>query len=257
MSHCFTVKSFKNIIKKHLTGCLQATFLKKATDVTESLPPGPLLVIAPHPDDETLGCAALIRHYRARGDLVRIVVVTDGSRAILPINLAPQEIAAMRRKESLLAAKILGLPAEEVLFLGYPDSEAEQNEARIADDIASQVWLYNPALIAAPHAIDAHKDHRVVARAIRALQKEGKITCSVFEYPMWFWPKGALQHFFSAALQKTHRKVDAKNHLTVKKQAIDAHACQKEEENWHQLEAFGIADNLRDAELYFDMSSEK
>ncbi len=247
----------KSSVKKHLSFVLQSHFLKHATDITHDLPLGPLLIIAPHPDDETLGCSALIRHYHSKGLVVRIVVVTDGSKAQLPRNPAPQEIASIRRKESIHAAQILGLAAEDVLFLSYPDGEAEQNESRIADDIESQIWLYQPALIAAPHLIDAHADHRVVARILRALRQQGKVTCPIFEYPMWFWPKGAFKHLFSSDLMKTHKKVSAAEHLDLKKQAIDAHVCQKEEENWHRLEELGIAHNLRNAELYFEIPAEK
>lgn len=229
----------------------QYFFLNKAIDVTHDLPAGPLLVVAPHPDDETLGCAGVMRRYREQGHIVRIIIVTDGSGANLPFQPLPQEIAAMRRKESIHAANILGIPTEEVLFLAYPDGGAQEHLPRIAEDIASQIWLYQPALILAPHGIDAHVDHRAVANVMQLLKNDGKVTCPVLEYPMWFWPRGALTHLFSSALMRTHRKVSAKDYLVEKQQAIDAHACQKGEENWDQLEAYSIASNLRDDELFF------
>lgn len=257
MSFGFLFDKLKFAAKKHLAASLQVYFLAQAKDVTDSLPEGPLLVIAPHPDDETLGCGALIRTYTSLGRAVRIIIVTDGSRASLPEPLAPSEIAAVRRKESLQAAKLLGVPSENVLFLPYPDSCVQENAAHIADDIASQLWLYQPALVVGPHGLDAHEDHRAVSCLLRKLQSEGKIPCPLFEYPLWFWPKEALRHLVSSALRQTHRKVSATAHLADKKQAVDAYVCQKSEEHWGHLEAYAIADRFRDYELFFEIVPNK
>jgi LmbE family N-acetylglucosaminyl deacetylase len=101
-----------------------------------------LVVLAPHPDDETLGFAGLIDAYLRAGKPVSVVVVTDGDAyceacrfwkngsvagpmctAQELSNLATPEIdsfAEVRRSESVAAARILGLPAPR--FLGYPDT---------------------------------------------------------------------------------------------------------------------------------------
>ncbi len=101
-----------------------------------------LLVLAPHPDDETLGFGGLIHEYLARGKPVEVVVVTDGDAyceacqfwksgtlagpvcdALELSNLATEEVdsfAEVRRGESLAAMAILG--AGEPAFLGYPDT---------------------------------------------------------------------------------------------------------------------------------------
>lgn len=252
MVHRTVSGKIKLFLKKQISAICQLIFLDKAIDVTNTLPAGPLLVIAPHPDDETLGCAGVMKRFREQGHVVRIIIVTDGGSANLPGKPLRQEIAALRRRESINAANILGIPAEEVLFLAYPDGEAQEHLPRIADDIASQIWLYQPALILAPHGIDAHADHRAVANVMQLLKNDGKVTCPVLEYPMWFWPRGALTHLRSSALMKTHRKISVKDFLAQKQQAINAHECQKGEENWDQLEAYSIAANLREDELFFD-----
>ncbi|MGA7617329.1 MAG: PIG-L family deacetylase, partial [Thermoanaerobaculia bacterium] len=101
-----------------------------------------LLVIAPHPDDESLGFAGLVDAYRSAGKPVRVIVVTDGDAyceacrfwksssvngptcdAADLSNFATPEVdsfAEVRRAESAKAAGILGLPPP--LFLGYPDT---------------------------------------------------------------------------------------------------------------------------------------
>ncbi|HET8774317.1 MAG TPA: PIG-L family deacetylase [Thermoanaerobaculia bacterium] len=93
-----------------------------------------LLVLAPHPDDETLGFAGLIDAYRRAGKPVTVVVVTDGdayceacrfwkSSSVTGPMCSADELASfaeVRRGESAAAAGILGLPPPR--FLGYPDT---------------------------------------------------------------------------------------------------------------------------------------
>lgn len=90
-----------------------------------------LLVIAPHCDDETLGCGGLISYAARRGSAVCVVVVTSGDgfhyavrRAHLGRPIGPKDylrFADRRRAESRAALSRLGLEENQVLFLGYPD----------------------------------------------------------------------------------------------------------------------------------------
>jgi LmbE family N-acetylglucosaminyl deacetylase len=90
-----------------------------------------LLVVAPHPDDETLCCAGVIQRVLAAGGRAGIVWVTsgDGSRldqlfvvkSLIPRPAAQRELAARRAREARAAATQLGVPAGAQLFLGYPD----------------------------------------------------------------------------------------------------------------------------------------
>ena len=97
-----------------------------------------LLVFAPHPDDESLGCAGVLRQAIASGKRVRVVVFTHGdgfpgfaSRlARKPeTQLVPDDFLALaryRRNQSLEAMRALGGRVEDVVFLGYPDSGLAQ-----------------------------------------------------------------------------------------------------------------------------------
>lgn len=89
-----------------------------------------LLVLSPHPDDETLGAGGTIADARRRGIAVRIVFLTngDGSRSTqIAENLRQrrlnsfQELAKLRQKEAANAAHALGVDAKDLIFLGYPD----------------------------------------------------------------------------------------------------------------------------------------
>lgn len=155
---------------------------------------GPVLVIAPHADDETLGCAAVMLRARQAGRRVHVIIVSDGSQSIQSAIISPQQLAAMRVREAVEAVGVLGLPDEDVSFLGFPDSRLADNTPRIAEAILSRVSSLAPAEIYVPYGSDGHQDHRAVAAAIDLLARAGKLACPVYEYPVWFWPWRALRH---------------------------------------------------------------
>jgi LmbE family N-acetylglucosaminyl deacetylase len=94
-----------------------------------------VLILVPHPDDETLACGGLIQEAVKRGANVRVVVVTSGDAfSAIAHDLFPQEpftpslflkLGRMRMSESRVALTRLGLPPSHMVFLGYPDGGLE------------------------------------------------------------------------------------------------------------------------------------
>ncbi len=90
-----------------------------------------LLVIAPHPDDETLCCAGVMQRVAAAGGRVSVVWVTSGDASELDLLLiehslfrraaAARDLAMRRMREARAATALLGVPSAGQLFLGYPD----------------------------------------------------------------------------------------------------------------------------------------
>ncbi len=90
-----------------------------------------VLVFAPHPDDETLGAGGMMRQARLQGDDVRAVLITNGdgfrisaAQCFHEITVSPADFvryAYLRQGEARTALSVLGLPADHVVFLGYPD----------------------------------------------------------------------------------------------------------------------------------------
>ncbi len=95
------------------------------------LPGQRLLVFAPHPDDETLGAAGLMREARLQNDDVRVVIITNGdgyrisaAKEFDELTVSPQDFVRygyLRQTEARTALGILGIPDDHVHFLGYPD----------------------------------------------------------------------------------------------------------------------------------------
>ena len=90
-----------------------------------------LLVFAPHPDDETLGAAGLMREARLRNDDVRVVILTNGdgfrisaAQEFGELSVPPKDFVRygyLRQTEAQTALGVLGIPPDHVHFLGYPD----------------------------------------------------------------------------------------------------------------------------------------
>jgi LmbE family N-acetylglucosaminyl deacetylase len=90
-----------------------------------------ILVVSPHPDDESLCCGGLVNTARRLGASVAIVWVTNGDgfkwdamvveRKLRPRAGAYLELARQRESEARAAGASLGVPAESFFFLGYPD----------------------------------------------------------------------------------------------------------------------------------------
>src|SRR5580704_966399 len=89
----------------------------------ERLGGGGLVVIAPHPDDESLACGGLIAEARAQGRPVRVVIVSDGTGSHPASKSYPKaRLRELRETEARNAAKELGLdPVDDVVFLRLPD----------------------------------------------------------------------------------------------------------------------------------------
>ena len=118
-----------------------------------------ILVIAPHPDDEVLGCGATIRKYINDGNKVFVLIATRGSS-----RLFNQIRIDNVRSEALEAHKILGIT--KTFFLDYPAPELDTVPmADISHDFSKIITENKIEVVFLPHRGDIHNDHRVVFNA--------------------------------------------------------------------------------------------
>lgn len=123
-----------------------------------------VLVIAPHPDDEAIGCGGAISLHRWRGDLVRVVFLTSGEQGIAGV--PPVEACAIREAEALRAGGVLGVSGID--FLRFPDLGLDQCCQEGAARLLTILERYHPGLIYLPHPDDAHPDHEATLPMVRA-----------------------------------------------------------------------------------------
>ena len=145
----------------------------------------PMLVVAPHPDDETLGAGGLIVAQRSRGTEVTVVAVTDGEMAYAD---APG-LGQLRQKEQENALAILGVQADDIVRLRLQDSSLQSSEDCLANALAD---LVSPGTdIVAPWRGDFHPDHEACGRAAERVSKI--IGATLTSYLFWTWHRGTPQ----------------------------------------------------------------
>jgi LmbE family N-acetylglucosaminyl deacetylase len=119
-----------------------------------------VLCLAPHPDDETMGCGGTLVAHRRAGDRVQVVVVTDGSASTAG-GLDAATMRQRRRNEAGQAARILGA---ELDWLGLVE-DAWDVEA-LGRTLVDLLPRLRPAIVYAPSLVDYHPEHRRVAEAL-------------------------------------------------------------------------------------------
>ena len=149
-------------------------------------PAVPTLVLAPHPDDETLGAGALIATLRARGVPVTVVAATDGENAY---DTSPEKRTALARTRELEqqeALGLLGVPADAIHRLRLTDSGLHLCEGELT---ARLMELAQPGMhLIAPWSGDFHPDHEACARAAAAVTEAKGLRLT--SYFFWTWHRG-------------------------------------------------------------------
>ena len=146
--------------------------------------PGPgerMLLLAPHPDDETLSAGGLLQRTLARGGQAIVAFATDGENnpwtqrlVERRLRLGPEDCARFgrrRREEALAALSVLGVAAADAVFLALPDQAItdillSESEAAV-DRIVSLINERRPTLLIAPSLFDLHPDHSALAVLLR------------------------------------------------------------------------------------------
>jgi LmbE family N-acetylglucosaminyl deacetylase len=127
--------------------------------------PQRILVVTPHPDDAEIWCGGTIARWIKEGAAVHYVLCTDGSKGTDRADINSQELAAIREKEQLDAARLLGV--KNVVMLHHPDGELEDNSG-FRKEIVRQIRLVRPEVVLCtePYRMNLawHRDHRIVGQ---------------------------------------------------------------------------------------------
>jgi LmbE family N-acetylglucosaminyl deacetylase len=135
----------------------------------------PLLIVAPHPDDETLGAGGLQQRYPA----AQLIVVTDGEKA----RRDDPALARHRRRELTAAQRCLGRHGNTPTFLALPDGAVCAYEQQLERVLT--VRLRGISTLVAPFERDGHADHDVIGRVCMRLARRYRIR--LLRYLIWAW----------------------------------------------------------------------
>lgn len=149
-----------------------------------------MMVFAPHPDDETLACGGTIALSVKQGKDVYIVVMTDGRNShkiLLSIEKdpTPRELIPIRRKESQLAAQILGVRRDHLIFLDFEDGSLASHCGEGKVLVLNYLLKILPTEIFMPDKSDSHPDHYSTSAIVSDAVRESKLSPLIYSYIVW------------------------------------------------------------------------
>lgn len=183
-----------------------------------------ILIIAAHPDDETLGCGGTIAKYTKRGDKVYCLFLGRGKTSRYPDQKteAVEKAKTLLEKEAQEAAKILGIL--EIFFKDFPDQQYDTagflNVVKAIERIKERI---KPNIVFTHHQGDLNLDHQITFKAAltacRPLKDETVKKIYSFEVPSsteWGNPKG--ENYF-----RPNVFIDISNTFSKKIEALKAY----------------------------------
>ena len=141
-----------------------------------------VLVIAPHPDDEAIGCGGAILAHVGRGEAVHVLFLSSGELG-LP-HLDADEARRVREEEATAAAAVLGISGID--FARGPDWVLGEDPEPLVDRVTASFERLRPQTVYVPHATESHPDHRAAhAIAHAAADRDGVPRSALLTYEVW------------------------------------------------------------------------
>lgn len=212
-------------------GRLQLLWLVRFVSQTRAVSAKTAMVVAPHQDDEVLGCGGLIAMKRQAGVHVKIVFVTDGGASHDLVGGGPwPELPAVRRQEALAAAGILGVEPADVHFLEWPDGRLRGLDSEQRRQVITQLTMlldaFRPGEVYVPHRHDRTDDHEATYELATAAVAASGIDPDVFQYAVWLLWSALLFRDFTPSEFSGARRVNIHAVRDQKRRALEAHRSQ-------------------------------
>ncbi len=205
---------------------LQKTIKLKIEDISS-----PVLILAPHADDESLGCGGLVAALCEAKVPVHIWLISDGTMSH-PNSVAfpPEKRREIREAEFRQACLRLGIHEGRLRYFQYPDTKVPLPDTEDFDGALAQIKDHfhklNPRTVFTPWRRDPHCDHQATTALIRAVIANSQWSGTLYEYPIWLYElasEGDVPH--PGEVQVFIFEI-AEDFLIRKKEAIECHASQ-------------------------------
>jgi len=190
---------------------------------------GGIIIFAPHPDDEVLGCGGTIARKIKEGDDVVVIFMTDGSNSHLhefgiASKPSPQELRIIRKEEAIKANGILGVKAKNLVFFGIEDRTLNSNKNSARKKVMRIMKKISPIEVYFPSEKDLHIDHKTTNEIINNLLNTHFPDIKKFQYTIW-----SNEEWNELERVKKHDTiciVDISEFLDLKKKAIEEYVSQ-------------------------------
>lgn len=191
---------------------------------------GATLVVAPHQDDESLGCGGAIALLADAGLPVHVLFVSDGTGSHLDApSCPPERLRAIREGEALAALARLGLGADSATFLRLPDTAVPQEGhpgfASAVARIRALLLARQPATVLVPWRGEYHCDHVASWQLVREAATGCVPPPRLLEYPIWLWDR-SMPHRLPKCHDVNGWRLDIGPVLARKLAAIHEHRSQ-------------------------------
>ncbi|MBF8456151.1 PIG-L family deacetylase [Kaistella sp. G5-32] len=188
---------------------------------------GNTLIVAPHADDESLGCGGVIALLRKYGQNVYILLLSDGTLSHPNSKEYPAErLRDIRENELVNAAAFLGVEAQNIIFCRFKDRSVPDQSSEGFDDALKNInkilSIIRPQSIFVPWRRDPHPDHQAAFQLIQAAITEN---AKIYEYPIWLDQLGTVDDSPTNEEAMPFR-LNITSVLDQKQKAIAAHLSQ-------------------------------
>lgn len=191
---------------------------------------GKTLIVAPHQDDESLGCGGTIALLRQLHLPVHVLFVSDGSMSHPNSKAYPTEkLIKLRENESIHALQILDVDQDDITFLHLKDSKLPSIEMPGFDEAVNSIreilLKIKPQTIIIPWQRDPHPDHRSTWQIMHEAINQIDFPVKKLEYLIWLWERANESDLPDPQEHKIW-EVNIEQTLVQKKEAIAAHISQ-------------------------------
>ena len=179
-----------------------------------------ILVIAPHPDDEVLGCGGIISKYAAAGHDVYVAIITKGAEPLFS-----KQDNIIDEKEAKAAHKLLGV--KETFWLDFPAAMLESvPRYQLNSQIGKIIKKVNPEEVYIPHRGDMHLDHKMIVDACMVgLRPRGKqVVSRIYAYETLSETEWDIPNVVNAFIPNVY--VDITKHIDKKIKAMKLYKTQ-------------------------------
>ncbi|PKH79491.1 acetylglucosaminylphosphatidylinositol deacetylase [Pseudomonas sp. Choline-02u-1] len=198
-----------------------------AIDILDLVPLGSrAVIIAPHPDDEVLGCGGIMQLLAAAVRPLQLISVTDGSASHPGSQRwTVERLSVVRPQESAEALRRLGLPMHSLKWLrgGFTDTQVAAQETELSEFIGG--YLHASDVVFTTWRQDGHSDHEAVGRA--SVEAARRVGATCHELPVWTW-HWATPEDASVPWDRARKIILSPTHIARKRHAAHAFASQLE-----------------------------